>query len=165
MKKLIILLAGILFSAQLATAQKFAVSAKSGDTELDGNLDEINIRAKSDLKFFKKDLAVEFNTSEDKVDKIMVSADMSPADAFMTFQIANMTKKDPEIVANSFKVNKDKGWGAIAKEMGIKPGSPEFHALKGKAKDKKDKGGKGKGKPENAGPAKGNGGGKGKGKK
>lgn len=163
MKKIIILLTGFLFSAHLVTAQKYTVAAKSGDTELDGNLNEINIRAKSDLNFFKKDLALEFNTNEDKVDKMMVNMDMSPADAFMTFQIANMTKKDPETVANSFKVNKDKGWGAIAKEMGIKPGSPEFHALKGKAKDKKDKGGKGK--PENAGPAKGKGSGKGKGKK
>jgi hypothetical protein len=165
MKKIILLLASFIFAAQLLTAQKISVTAKSGDAELDTNLDEINIRAKSDLKFFKKDLAVEFNTSEDKVDKIMLSADMSPADAFMTLQIANMTKKDPEMVANSFKVNKDKGWGAIAKEMGIKPGSPEFHALKGKAKDKKEKGGKGKGKPDSDGPSKGNGGGKGRGKK
>jgi hypothetical protein len=29
-----------------------------------------------------------------------------------------------------YKQSKGKGWGVIAKELGIKPGSPEFHALK-----------------------------------
>ena len=165
MKTIQFLIPALLLFIQTAVSQNFEVSAKSGDTELDANLNEINIRAKTDLKIFKKDLALEFNVGEDKVDKMVVDMNMSPADAFMTLQVASLTKKDPEVVMNSFKVNKDKGWGAIAKEMGIKPGSPEFHALKGKAKDKKDKGNKGKGKPENAGPEKVKGGGKGKGKK
>ena len=59
-----------------------------------------------------------------------------------------------------YKSNKSKGWGAIAKEMGIKPGSAEFHAMKksmkskggsksnsnGKSNSNDDNKGKGKGK-------------------
>ena len=30
-----------------------------------------------------------------------------------------MTKKEPDAVMTSFTKNKDKGWGVIAKEMGI----------------------------------------------
>jgi hypothetical protein len=49
---------------------------------------------------------------------------------------------------------KGQGWGVIAKSLGIKPGSPEFHALKrgdfvfnGKPREVPGKGkGKGKGK-------------------
>jgi hypothetical protein len=145
-------------------AQNFAVSAKSGDTELDANLNEINIKAKTDLKLFKKDLAIEFNIGEPKIDKMIVDLKMSPADTYMTLQVADMTKKDPDVVLNSFTANKDKGWGVIAKEMGIKPGSPEFHALKGKTKGKKDKSAKGNGKGGNGG-GQGNGKGNGKGKK
>ena len=33
-------------------------------------------------------------------------------------------------VLSVYRGNKKKGWGAIAKKLGIKPGSAEFHALK-----------------------------------
>jgi hypothetical protein len=158
MKKKIILTALVAFTIMLGNAQNFSLQAKSGDVELDASLDEINIKAKTDITLFKKDLALEFNIGEPKIDKLIVDMKMSPADAYMTLQIADMTKKEPDAVAKSYTANRDKGWGVIAKEMGIKPGSPEFHALKGKAKGKKDKGNKHEG-------GNGNGKGNGKGKK
>lgn len=91
----------------------------------------------------------------------MLAMQLSPADVYMSLQVADLVKKYPEVVVESYKVNKTKGWGAIAKDMGIKPGFAEFHALKGKAKNKKDKSGKGK---EKGGNGKGNGKGKGKNK-
>jgi hypothetical protein len=152
MKKLFVLLS--LGLTTTLSAQNFSLAAKSGDSELDVSLSEMNIKAKTDLTLFKKDLSVEFNYGEDKIDN-MLKAQLSPADVYMTLQVADLVKKEPETVLTSYQKNKDKGWGVIAKEMGIKPGSAEFHALKGKAKNKKDKAGKGNGK----------GGGKGKGKK
>jgi hypothetical protein len=77
---------------------------------------------------------------------------MDPADVFMTLELGVLTGKPFEEIANVYKVKKDKGWGVIAKELGIKPGSPEFHQLKNKAKKNKGKNkndghpGKGKGK-------------------
>lgn len=129
-------------------AQNFSLSAKSGDIELDASLNDINTKAKADLPSFKKDLSIEFNIGVPKIEK-MLSAQISPADIFMVCQVAVLTKKEPDLVLASFNTHKNKGWGAIAKEMGIKPGSAEFHALKGKAKnkkEKKDKSEKGKGK-------------------
>lgn len=35
-----------------------------------------------------------------------------------------------DAVYQVYQPNRKKGWGVIAKELGIKPGSPEFHALK-----------------------------------
>ena len=154
MKKTLLTLS-IICMVLMLDAQNFSIKAKSGDVELDASLDDINIKAKADIKLFKKDLSVEFNIGEDKIDN-MLAIQMSPADIYMTAQVANLVKKDPEVVQDAYVKNKEKGWGQIAKEMGIKPGSAEFHALKGKAKGKKDKGGEGNGK--------GNGNGKGHGK-
>ena len=36
----------------------------------------------------------------------------------------------PEHVVDQYRKNKGQGWGVIAKSLGIKPGSAEFHALK-----------------------------------
>lgn len=157
MKVFFILLA-LLSMAMFVNAQNFSLSAKSGDIELDASLNDINVRAKADLTLFKKELSVEFNIGEPKIEK-MLAIQISPADIFMVCQVALLTKKEPDFVLTSFTTNKSKGWGVIAKEMGIKPGSAEFHALKGKAKNKKEK--KNKEEKGNKGE-KGNGNGKGK---
>lgn len=163
MKKLLL---PLFVAATLAVnAQNFSLSAKSGDTELDASLSDINVKAKADIKLFKKDLSVEFNIGESKIDK-MLELQLSPADVYMVCEVATATKKEPDAVLDSYKKNKDKGWGVIAKEMGIKPGSAEFHALKGKAKNKKEKKNKkGSGSEESGGNGKGKGNGKGNGKK
>ncbi len=147
MKKLFISLV-CLFFANGIHSQTFSLSAKSGDVELDASLTEMNVKAKTDLPLFKTDLSVEFNIGLPKIDNLLNTFFMSPADVFMTLQVATIIGKDPDVVAQSYTKNKNKGWGAIAKELGIKPGSAEFHALKGKAKNKnkKEKGEKGKGK-------------------
>jgi hypothetical protein len=48
----------------------------------------------------------------------------------MVFQLGQMSGKQPEKVVTVYQAGKGKGWGAIAKDLGIKPGSAEFHALK-----------------------------------
>jgi hypothetical protein len=154
MKKLLLFVS--VFATTIINAQNFSVSAKTGDNELDVSLSNINTNAKADINLFKKDLSIEFNIGEPKIDK-MLEIQMSPADIFMTLQVADIVKKDPDVVCESYKKNKDKGWGLIAKELGVKPGSPEFHALKGKAKNKKEK-------KNGNGNGQGKGNGKGKGK-
>ena len=60
----------------------------------------------------------------------IIKAVDTPADAFMCLQLGQMARKQPETVVQTYKASKGKGWGVIAKELGIKPGSAEFHALK-----------------------------------
>ena len=132
------ILSALLSFGMFMNAQNFSLSARSGDNELDASLNNINANAKADLSFFKKSLSAEFSIGEPRIEK-MLAARISPADIFMVFQIAIITKKEPDLVLNTFNSNNSKGWGVIAKEMGIKPGSAEFHALKGKAKNKKGK--------------------------
>jgi hypothetical protein len=42
-------------------------------------------------------------------------------------------------VIEQYRSSKGKGWGVLAKSLGIKPGSKEFHALKN-GHDLKDRG-------------------------
>lgn len=166
MKNLILILAAIFAISTTSTAQ---IAFKSGNAEMDANLNTMNADAKLDLGKFKANLSLSYGVPKTKVDQVF-SLKVEPAEAFMIFEIGNITNKPIDDVVASYKKNKGKGWGVIAKELGIKPGSPEFHALKGKSKgnkgngggkDKKDK----KDKEEKGGKGNGKGNGKGKGKK
>lgn len=153
MKKTIAIL--MLASAFTLQAQTTSFEPKTGDIEVDNTLKEINQKAKDHLGTFSKELSAEFGIDKAKVDQMVQS--IPPADVYMIAQTAETTKKPVEEITKTYQQNKDKGWGVIAKEAGIKPGSAEFHALKGKIKehghrdkDKMDKGkakdGKGKSK-------------------
>lgn len=134
----------------------YSQTYNSGDKELDAFLTKLNTDAKSDLSQIKTNFATTYNTTMSKIDDLMKKG-MAIADVFMSFEIAALTKKNVDDVVKSYETNKEKGWGAIAKEMGIKPGSEEFHALKGNTKKASENS---KGKSENSNKGKGKGQGK-----
>ena len=114
-----------------------------------------NIRAEADLSDFKARLAARFNIAGVQVDAVLGNCER-PADAYVVCALGQMARKPPEYVVERYRSGKDKGWGALAKSLGIKPGSKEFHALKNgndfyddNGKDK----GKGKGKSKGKGKA------------
>ena len=74
----------------------------------------------------------------------------------MCFRVAEITKKPVDVVLKEYKANKRRGWGVIAKNLGIKPGSKEFHELKkSKLSSRYHRSGKGKGKDKGKGKGKG----------
>lgn len=115
------------------------INFNSGSTELDADLNSINVSAKADLSLFKKDLSAEFSVSLKDID-YMFSLNLEPGDVYMSLELGKISNTKPAEVAETYKKNKGKGWGAMAKELGIKPGSPEFHQLKNDSKSKKSKG-------------------------
>jgi len=153
MKKFFLLWAILCMS--LLQAQTVSFNPRTGDVEMDGFLKEINTEAKKDISAFTNNVVTKFNLIKSDVDKLL--KDMLPGDVYMAAQVATTIGKPVTDVSVAYNKNKEKGWGAIAKEMGIKPGSPEFHKLKKSMK--KSKGGESK---EDGGN--GNGKGKGKGK-
>lgn len=60
----------------------------------------------------------------------MIKAVSTPADAFMGFQLGQMARQPYQRDVEAYQTRRGKGWGVIAKSLGIKPGSSEFHALK-----------------------------------
>ena len=96
---------------------------------LDDFLTNLNIQARADMNGFTAKICTQFGVPEVQV-RTVIGTVKEPADAFMVFQLGQMARKPPETVVQSYKANQGKGWGVIAKSLGIKPGSPAFHALK-----------------------------------
>ena len=96
---------------------------------LDDFIRRVNEQAKEDINRFNAKISAQFGIPVPKVEDIVKKVP-SPADAFMVFQLGQMSNKQPDTVLHTYQASRDKGWGAIAQELGIKPGSPEFHALK-----------------------------------
>jgi hypothetical protein len=123
-----------------------ATIVPAGDFDWMGNF---NIRAEADLSDFKARLAARFHIGDVQVETVLSNCG-KPADAYVACALGQMAGKPPEYVAERYKSGKNKGWGAFAKSLGIKPGSKEFHALKN-GNDFYDDNGKDKGKGKGKG--------------
>ncbi|WP_026841958.1 hypothetical protein [Citrifermentans bremense] len=103
------------------------VAAFAGGLEV--FLSNVNVQARADMPGFSVGLSTQFGVPVTQVQAVIRSVP-EPADAFMILQLGQMSGKKPETVLAVYRPNKKKGWGAISKDLGIKPGSAEFHALK-----------------------------------
>ncbi len=90
---------------------------------------DFNIRAETGPDGFKAQLSTRFKIGNAQVEVVLGSVD-SPADAYLVFRLGEMSSKSVDYVLNKYKTEKNKGWGVLAKSLGIKPGSKEFKALK-----------------------------------
>lgn len=111
----------------------------TGDDDLNRSLVTIDADASINFGAFRADLSGSYNVSENKIDHLSVNIGMTAGDIYMTLELAKITGKTIDQVVIVYQQNRGKGWGVIAKDLGIKPGSPEFHALKGNAKSKGNK--------------------------
>ena len=117
---------------------------------------DLNITAEADQSGFRARLAARFTIGDAQI-KVVLSNVERPADAYMVLRLAEMSAKPTEYVLKRYKAEKEKGWGALAKSLGIKPGSKEFHALKrgsGFYRDLYDEKDDGKGKNKHKGKKK-----------
>ena len=94
---------------------------------LEDFLSHVNVQARVDLPGFSAKISNQFGVSQIQVQAVLRTV-REPADAFMIFQLGQMTGRAPEQVMEVYRPGK--GWGVIAQELGIKPGSADFHALK-----------------------------------
>ena len=97
--------------------------------ELSGFLNGLNVQASAYVQDYGLRLSAQFGRPLPEVNTLMRSV-AEPADAFMCLQLSQMLGVPPQRVLNTYNQNRGRGWGTIAKSLGIKPGSPEFHALK-----------------------------------
>lgn len=90
---------------------------------------DFNITADADPSGFRTRLEARFQVGDIKIKAVLSSVD-KPADAYMLLQLGEMSNQPIDRVVETYKVEKGKGWGRLAKSLGIKPGSKDFHALK-----------------------------------
>lgn len=97
--------------------------------DLNSFLQGVNKQALADIRNFNDMLSRQFGIPVPDVDAI-VKRVPDPADAFMILQLGEMAHVAPAVVLQKYERSKGKGWGNLARELGIKPGSRDFHALK-----------------------------------
>ncbi len=129
-----------------------------------GWMSGLNATAQEDPTGYRTRLADRFNVGQATVSDVLHVA-KNPADAYMLLRLGEMSSKPTDQVIQKYNAEKGEGWGALAKSLGIKPGSPEFHALKnGNDLEGSKEKNKGKGKEKNKGKSKAKSQGKGKNK-
>lgn len=137
----------LLVLSTLLLVPTFAIAADFDWTK------DLNIRAKADPSGFRAQLSTRFKIGDAQVKVVLGNVDR-PSDAYMVFRLGEMSSRPVDDVLDKYRAGKKKGWGTLAKSLGIKPGSQEFHALKqgdnlysgqDKGKKKKKNSGKGKG--------------------
>lgn len=141
-----------MFAFVLSMSSIAQIQFKTGDSGLDAELNTANKEANADLPAFKSKLSVDFGLGIPKINEMLEF--MNPAEILLSARMKEILGIEIDVVIGSYKTNKEKGWGAIAKDLGIKPGSPEFHALKGKSKQNKMHKGNSNGKGNSKGKGK-----------
>ena len=135
----------------LVLAGSYALAA--GDF---GWMKDFNIRAEADPMDFRARLEARFKIGDLEIDAVLGHVE-NPADSYMLFRLGEIAHQPIERVIRHYDAQKGKGWGVLAKSLGIKPGSQEFHELKqhqdlyddhGGGKSKGQDKGKGKGKKQ-----------------
>ncbi|MFM8912809.1 MAG: hypothetical protein ACKOE6_07840 [Flammeovirgaceae bacterium] len=107
-----------------------------GDAELNQSITTIITKAKTQFSEFKTFITQNYGVGRDKYDMWQNSIGMNLGDIYLAVEIAKVSRKSQDDVIASFKKNKAQGWGAIAKEFGVQPGSDAFEVLKGHAYQK-----------------------------
>lgn len=170
---------GLAFSAgaQALDSFVFGFSPRTGDAFVDAQLGDINVFASGNTDGFIDDVVLSFGAPRYLVREYYYDRRWAPGDIYYACAIAYQLRRPCVEVLDIYERDHGQGWGVIARRLGIQPGSPAFHALKGKVGQGhgKMKGNAGRGgRPAAAGPqrgpegkggrpAQGPGGGKGKG--
>jgi len=110
----------------------------TGDMKLDSTLEQLNIAAGADPDGFLGRLSSMHNFPTQELRRARDTYGLAGADLFMATGLAREIHRPVHSVAEEFKQNQGKGWGVIAQNLGIKPGSSEFHQLKRDAKGSLD---------------------------
>lgn len=110
-------------------AQRGGYSAGTGDAWLDGRLGEVNQYGHSYRDPFVSEV-VTLGAPRSLVVELLDGRGWAPADIYMACQIASVLGIECGQVVERYDADPGHGWGRIAQDMGIKPGSAEFHALK-----------------------------------
>lgn len=123
------LAAGLLLAFSAANAQVVGYNFRSGDLWVDTRLGEINDYGSRYRGPFVEEITGYYGAPRSLVDDLF-DRRWSPGDIYYACAIAHILGVPCINVVREYERNPGQGWGAVAKRMGIKPGSREFHALK-----------------------------------
>jgi hypothetical protein len=128
----------LLLAAMLATtggtaqAQTFGLNwnPRTGDVWVDAQLADMNRYGSRYRDPFIDELVRYHGAPRDLVNDLLVNQRWAPGDVYYACTIAQVIGRPCRYVADYWQENHAQGWGAVARRLGIKPGSAEFHRLK-----------------------------------
>jgi hypothetical protein len=117
----------------------FEYEPYSGDREFDLEVAAVNALVGRDVEYFVEDLAYSYGAPRQQVYNLVVERDYPPDYLWTVAATAKAANRPWNEVFPLFEQQRTQaaassqgqGWGVTAKRLGIRPGSPEFHALKG----------------------------------
>lgn len=115
-----------------ASALTIGYRPRTGDIWIDTHLTDINRYGRTDNNYFIDDVVSSFGAPRYFVRDLLVTRRWEPADVYYACALAHQLNRPCMDVVRDYGDDRGQGWGVIAQRMGIKPGSAEFHALKGK---------------------------------
>ena len=114
-----------------AAAQVVGYNFRSGDLWVDTQLGYISDYGVRDRSYFVDDLVNSFGAPRYLVNDLLDKRHWSPGDVYYASALAYSAHRPLGDAVREYDNSNGQGWGVVAKRMGIKPGSAEFHALKG----------------------------------
>lgn len=125
-----LLLAAILAGVGVVHAQapELPTGPRTGDPWTDARLADINLYGATYRDAFIDELVRYHRAPRDLVLALLARPDWTPADVYIACGLAVQAGKPCRSVAEARPSGSD--WGAVARDLGILPGSPGFHALK-----------------------------------
>jgi hypothetical protein len=115
-----------------APAQTFSLhwNPRSGDVWVDTQLADINRYGSQYRDPFIDEMVRYHGAPRDLVSDLLVNRRWAPGDVYYACTIAQVIGRPCRYVVEEWDANHAQGWGVVARRLGIKPGSAEFHRLK-----------------------------------
>lgn len=110
----------------------FGFSPRTGDAWVDTQLGDINVFARGNTDGFIDDVVVSYGAPRYLVRELYYDRHWAPGDIYYACALAYQLRRPCVEVVDIYQRDHAQGWGVIAQRLGIKPGSAEFHALKGR---------------------------------
>lgn len=116
----------------VASAQNYSINwdPRSGDVWVDSQLQDVNRYGSRYREPFVNEMVRYYDAPRDLVSDLLVNRNWAPGDVYYACAMAQVIGRPCRHVVDEWDRDHGQGWGEIAKRMGIKPGSAEFHRLK-----------------------------------
>lgn len=136
----------------VAASQVISYNPRTGDVYLDSQLGYMNDYGRGGNRdYFVDDVVNSFGAPRYLVNDLLNERRWNPGDVYYACALAYQLRRPCGDVVKQYDQNRGQGWGVVAQRMGIKPGSAQFHALKGQVGKSSGKFKSHKGSPGNSG--------------
>ncbi len=108
----------------------FGWNPRSGDVWVDTWLGDMNRYGGRYRDPFVDEMVRYHGAPRDLVTELLVNRHWAPGDVYFACSLASILGRPCRYVVDIWERDHAQGWGAVAKNLGIKPGSPEFHRMK-----------------------------------